>query len=431
MNYVTTLRCVICEARYMPDEVRYVCPKHGPDGILDVEYDYTAARAALVERSRNPASGTRHTEGMFAYRPLLPVPSEMAPPPLLVGNTPLIPAPRLAAQLGLGDLWVKDDSRNPTASLKDRASAVAVMKAQEAGAEIVTTASTGNAAAALAGLAASVGLKAVIFVPATAPPAKIAQLLVYGATVLLVEGSYDDAFDLCLEASDTFGWYCRNTAYNPYMAEGKKSVVLEMYDQLLGTHCWGLSEERQRATAALPDYLFVSVGDGCIISGAHKGLRDLLALGVLSEVPRLMGVQASGSSYLYDAWRNDEDVLAKRPIAVDTVADSIGAGLPRDRIKAMAAVRQTNGAFIQVSDDEILAAIPALAQGCAVFAEPAAAAAYAGLAKAVAAGRIDTGARVALLVTGSGLKDVGAAMKAAGAAHTIKPTLEAVNKALA
>jgi threonine synthase len=431
MNYVTTLRCVICEARYAPDEVRYVCPKHGPDGILDVEYDYAAARAALLEGSRNPAAGSRHTLGMFAYRPLLPVSLEMAAPPLVVGNTPLLPAPRLAAQLGLGDLWVKDDGRNPTASLKDRASAVAVMKAQEVGVEIVTTASTGNAAAALAGLAAGVGLKAVIFVPATAPPAKIAQLLVYGARVLLVEGSYDDAFDLCLEASDSFGWYCRNTAYNPYMAEGKKSVILEMYDQLLETHFWGLDGVRPAATAVLPDYLFVSVGDGCIISGVHKGLRDLLALGVLSQLPRLIGVQAAGSSYLYDAWRNDEDVLAKPPIHVATLADSIGAGLPRDRVKAMAAVRQTNGAFIQVSDDEILAAIPALARGCAVFAEPAAAAAYAGLVRAVATGQVEAGARVALLVTGSGLKDVGAAMKATGAAQTIKPTLEAVKRALA
>jgi threonine synthase len=439
MNYVTKLRCVICQESYAPGEVRYVCPRHGPDGILDVEYDYEAARAGLVESSRQAAPGTRHTQGtlhtqgMFAYWPLLPLPPGVAVPPLPVGGTPLLSAPRLAAPLGLTELWVKDDSRNPTASLKDRASAVAVMKAQELGAEIVTTASTGNAAAALAGLAASVGQKAVIFVPATAPPAKIAQLLVYGATVLLVEGSYDDAFELCLEASDTFGWYCRNTAYNPYMAEGKKTVILEMYDQLLGTHFWGLGGDlsRRQPPVPLPDYLFVSVGDGCIISGVHKGLRDLVALGVLSQVPRLMGVQAAGSSYLYDAWRNDEDVLTKPPVAVDTLADSIGAGLPRDRIKAMTAVRQTGGAFIQVSDEEILAAIPALARGCAVFAEPAAAAAYAGLVKAVATGQVEAGRRVAVLVTGSGLKDVGATMKATGQARTIRPNLNAIRRALA
>jgi threonine synthase len=432
MNYVTTLRCVICRESYTPDEVRYVCPRHGRDGILDVEYDYAAVRAALVANSRQATAASLHGLGMFAYRPLLPLPLEMAPPPLLVGNTPLMAAPRLAAQLGLAELWVKDDGRNPTASLKDRASAVAVIKAQEVGAEIVTTASTGNAAAALAGLAASAGQKAVIFVPATAPPAKIAQLLVYGATVLLVDGSYDEAFDLCLEASDAFGWYCRNTAYNPYMAEGKKTVTLEIYGQLLGSPFWGLGGELRLPgpPASLPDYLFVSVGDGCIISGMYKGLRDLVALGVLSQLPRLMGVQAAGSSFLYDAWRDNEDVLHKAPIAVHTLADSIGSGLPRDRLKAMAAVRQTHGAFIQVSDDEILAAIPALARGCAVFAEPAAAAAYAGLVKAVVTGQVEAGARVAIVVTGSGLKDVGAAMKATGQARTIAPSLDAVKKAL-
>jgi threonine synthase len=433
MNYVTTLRCVICGESYAPDEVRYVCPKHGADGILDVAYDYEAARTALVELSDKRSVTGRHSLGMFVYRPLLPLPLEMAIPPLIVGNTPLIAAPRLAAQLGLAALWVKDDGRNPTASLKDRASAVAVMKAQELGADVITTASTGNAAAALAGLAAGAGLKAVIFVPATAPPAKIAQLLVYGATVLLVDGSYDQAFDLCLEASDAFGWYCRNTAYNPYMVEGKKTVILEMYDQLLGSQFWRLGGALRllQPPGSLPDYLFIPVGDGCIISGVHKGLRDLAALGALSQLPRLMGVQAAGSSYLYDAWRHDEDVLTKAPIAVNTLADSIGAGLPRDRVKAMTAVRQTHGAFIQVSDDEILAAIPALAQGCAVFAEPAAAAAYAGLVKAVAGGQVEAGARVAVLVTGSGLKDVGAAMKATGQARTIQPTMAAVKKALA
>lgn len=416
MKYVTGLRCVICQAVYQPDEVRYICPKHGQEGILDVEYDYRAIQDEWT--AQNFRWGETKRSDMFAYRALLPVRAETPAPPLLVGATPLYDAPRLAAELGISSVWIKDDGRNPTASLKDRASAIAVMKAQEVGADIITTASTGNAAAALAGLAASVGQTAVIFVPASAPPAKIAQLLVYGATVMLVEGSYDDAFDLCLEASETFGWYCRNTAYNPYMAEGKKTVTFELYEQLTTPH------------SPLPDFIFVSVGDGCIISGVYKGLSDLAALGLLAKMPRLMAVQAAGSAYLYDAWHNNEDVLTKAPITVETMADSIGAGLPRDRIKAMTAVRQTNGAFIKVSDGEILAAIPALAQGCGVFAEPAAAAAYAGLKKAVADGQIDSTARVAVLVTGNGLKDVGAAMKSAGQATRIKPNLTAVKQAL-
>ncbi len=413
MKHVTGLRCVICHKVYQPDEVLYVCPDHGNEGILDVEYDYDAIKSELGETLPNA------DEGMFAYRPFLPVAEQIPAPPLVVGGTSLQSAPRLAQAAGVAELWLKDDGRNPTASLKDRASAVAIMKAQELGAEIVTTASTGNAAAALAGLAASVGQKTVIFVPAAAPAAKIAQLLVYGATVLLVEGTYGDAFDLCLQASERFGWYSRNTGYNPYMAEGKKTVTFELIAQLY----------QQRAADAPPiTHLFVSVGDGCIISGVYKGLRDLMATGFLPQMPQIIGVQAEGSAYLYHAWANDENVLTKPPISASTVADSISATLPRDRIKAMTAVRQTNGAFITVTDEQILAAIPALAQGSGVFAEPASAAAYAGFRKAVQSGLFGPDARVALILTGSGLKDVASAMKAVGQAVTIPPEITAVER---
>lgn len=413
MKHVTGLRCVICGKVYQPDEVLYVCPDHGNEGILDVEYDYAAIRAEIGEQLP-AASG-----GMFGYRPFLPVAEHVPAPPLVVGGTPLQEAPHLAQAAGVAELWLKDDGRNPTASLKDRASAIAIMKAQELGAEIVTTASTGNAAAALAGLAASVGQKTVIFVPKSAPAAKIAQLLVYGATVLLVEGTYDDAFDLCLAATERFGWYCRNTGYNPYMAEGKKTVTFELYAQL----------KQQRAADAPPiTHLFVSVGDGCIISGVYKGVRDLVATGYLAQMPKIIGVQAEGSAYLHDAWANDEDVLTKPPIAANTVADSISAGLPRDRIKALTAVRQTNGAFITVTDEQILAAIPALAQGSGVFAEPASAATYAGFLKATQTGLIGPDARVALILTGNGLKDVQSAMKSVGQAVTIPAEITAVER---
>ncbi|RMG91619.1 MAG: threonine synthase [Chloroflexi bacterium] len=420
MEHVTGLRCVICHSVYTPDPALYVCPHHGQEGILDVEYDYDRIQHKLGGvAAKRPLSTHWQEKGMFAYRPFLPVAHNTPSPPLLVGATPLYPAPRLAKQANVAHVWVKDDGRNPTASFKDRASALALMKAREAHADIITTASTGNAAAALAGLAASTGQKTVIFVPATAPAAKIAQLLVYGATVLLVEGTYDDAFDLCLAASESFGWYCRNTAYNPYMAEGKKTVIYELYDQLLAQNAWP------------PTHIVVSVGDGCIISGVHKGLRDLKAIGLLSEMPRLIGVQAAGSAYLYEAWQRNEDVLTKPPIAASTVADSISAGLPRDRVKAITAVRQTNGAFVRVSDEEILAAIPTLAQGSGVFAEPAAAATWAGLQRAVADGLIQPDARVVLLVTGNGLKDVKAAMSAVGKAISVPADLTAVHNALA
>ena len=413
MKYVTGLRCVICQKVFQPDEVLYVCPDHGDEGILDVEYDYAAIRTEIGEAL--PAA----SDGMFAYRPFLPVADSIAAPPLVVGGTPLQAAPGLAQAAGVAELWLKDDGRNPTGSLKDRASALAIMKAQELEAEIVTTASTGNAAAALAGLAASVGQKTVIFVPAAAPAAKIAQLLVYGATVLLVEGTYDDAFDLCLQATARFGWYCRNTGYNPYMAEGKKTVTFELFAQL----------SQQRILDAPPiTHLFVSVGDGCIISGVYKGVRDLVATGYLPEMPKIVGVQAAGSAYLHDAWANDEDVLTKPPIKANTVADSISAGLPRDRIKALTAVRQTNGAFLTVTDSEILAAIPALAQGSGVFAEPASAATYAGFLKAAQTGLLGPDDRVALVLTGNGLKDVQSAMKSVGRAVTIPPEITAVQQ---
>lgn len=427
MEFVTGLRCVVDGKVFAPDAVRYVSPDYGAEGILDVEYDYAAIRARLGGDSLHfPLGPDWATRGMMAYRSLLPVAAAAPAPPLLVGATPLYDAPRLANAVGVAQVWLKDDGRNPTASLKDRASAIAIMKAQELGAEIVTTASTGNAAAALAGLAASVGQKTVIFVPASAPEAKIAQLLTYGATVLLVNGTYYDAFELCLQASAAFGWYCRNTGYNPYMSEGKKTVTFEIYDQLTTQFLQTAVPDPEQ----LPTHIFVSVGDGCIVGGVYKGLRDLMALGLLPALPKVMGVQAAGSSYLYDAWRHNEDVFTKPAIAADTLADSISAGLPRDRIKAMRAIRDSGGAFVQVSDAAILAAMPALAQGSGVFAEPAAAAAYAGLLQAAEDGLVGADDRVVVLVTGNGLKDVASAMKAVGDAVTVDVGLTAVTEAL-
>jgi len=420
MDNVLGLKCLICGAEYSPDEVEYVCPKHGDDGILDVVYDYAAIGRQVKATGIAPVGSGG---GIWRYVPLLPIRPDSPRPPLTVGDTPLYTAPRLAAQLGLEKLWVKDDGRQPSASFKDRASALAVVKAHESRAEIVATASTGNAAAALACLSASVEQPNVIFVPASAPQAKIAQLLVYGSTVLLVEGTYDDAFELCLQACREFGWYNRNTAYNPYMTEGKKTVVYEVSQQL---------GAGQAQPWAAPDVIIVPVGDGCIIGGVHKGFKDLVALGWLApeQMPRIIGVQAAGSDYLWQAWSKGEDVLTKPPIAAQTVADSIKAGLPRDRFKALAAVRETGGAYVRVSDEEILAAIPVLAQGVGVFAEPAAAASYAGLVKAVEMGLVKAQDRTVVLSTGSGLKDIQAAMRSVGQPYRVAPDLADVKGVL-
>ena len=415
MTNVVGLTCVICDKTYPADFAGYVCPDHGNEGILDVRYDYEEIGKTFTKESL--AANPDRT--MWRYRPLLPVEPDAAVPPLTVGGTPMYNAAPLAAELGLAEVWVKDEGREPTASLKDRASAMAVVKAQERGAEVITTASTGNAAAALSGISASVGQRNVIFVPASAPEAKIAQLLAYGSTVALVNGTYGDAFDLCMEASVEYGWYNRNTGYNPFMTEGKKTAGLEILEDL----GW-----------EAPDAIFVSVGDGSIIGGVHKGMKDAFALGWIDRMPRIYGIQSAGSDYLVQAFENGEDVLTKPPISADTVADSISADLPRDRIKAMAAVTETGGAYLRVSDEEILAAIPTLARGSGVFAEPAGAAPYAGLVNAVERGMVGTDDRVVLLATGSGLKDVASALKAVAAVGTepmsVDPNLESLKAAL-
>ena len=403
MDHVLGLKCVLCGAEYDVGEVLYVCPRHGDEGMVDVVYDYELIGRRLTrERLANDP-----TNSIWRYADLLPVADPGLAPPLQVGWTPLYQAARLGERLGLRHLWVKDDGREPTASFKDRASAVGVVKALELGRDIMTCASTGNAASSLAGLTASVGLTTYIFVPQTAPQAKVAQLLIFGANVVMVKGTYDQAFDLCLEASKEYGWYSRNTAFNPYLSEGKKTAALEICEQL----GW-----------EAPDRMFVSVGDGGIIGGLWKGLKDLRALGFIDKMPKLMGVQAEGAAPLFKAWREGTEEI--EPVVLNTLADSISVGVPRDRIKALRAVRQTGGEYVTVSDEEILDAMRVLARGAAVFAEPAGAAGFAGLAKLVREGRIDPEERIVVVVTGNGLKDVASAIKATGQPHLIEPTME-------
>ena len=325
----------------------------------------------------------------------------------------------LAQKLGLQSLWVKDESRNPTASFKDRASALLVGRARNIGAQVVVTASTGNAGAALAGMAAAVGQQAVIFAPHTAPPAKIAQLLVFGAQVLLVDGTYDDAFDLTIQAAEAFGWYCRNTGYNPFTAEGKKTAAFEIWEWLSQEAVSTLIGPNKRLS------IFVSVGDGNIISGLHKGFKDLAALGWLEAMPRIFGVQAEGSAAIANAFFSGSEQII--PVQARTLADSISVDLPRDGVRAVRAVRQTGGSYVLVSDAEILAAIAELGR-VGIFAEPAGATAYAGLVRAIDLGLVGGDDPVLVLNTGSGLKDVRAAMQAVREAPIIQPNLDAVRK---
>ena len=412
MAEIKELRCVVGGCVYSIDDAPYTCPRHGELGTLDILYDYETLRSRL---DRDQLAAARLTN-CWRYQPLLPVAAECRVPPVNVGWTPLYDAPRIAQALGLRRAWVKDDGANPTGSLKDRASALVLARALEQGINTVSAASTGNAAAALAGLGASLPeIDIIIFVPQTAPEAKIAQLLVYGAQVLLVEGTYDDAFDLCMEMCAAEGWYSRNTGINPFTTEGKKTAALEIAEQLQ----WNA-----------PDVVAVSVGDGSIISGLHKGFADLHRLGWIDKIPRLLGVQASGSAVLARAWEKGLPAAAIRRTPADTIADSIASELPRDRAKALRAVRETEGAFVTVPDDEIIAAIPQLARLAAVFAEPAAAAAMAGAKRAAQAGLIDAEESLCLLITGNGLKDISRARQSVAQGIRVPPNIDAVRRAL-
>jgi threonine synthase len=415
-------KCSLCGTEYLQGQVTYTCPKDG--GNLDVILDYDT-----IKKKFQPEDITSRTESsLWRYLPLLPVsePAEDSTPLHAAGWTPVFALPRLAGKLGLKHLWLKDESRNPTASFKDRASAVVVTRARELKSEIVVTASTGNAGAALAGMSAAVGQKAIIFAPKSAPQAKVAQLLIFGAKVILVDGSYDDAFDLTVKAADEFGWYCRNTGYNPFTLEGKKSAAFEIWEWWLKAH-----RDWHKKDSPLDNHpplaIFVSVGDGNIISGIHKGFKDLQALGWIPNMPRIIGVQAEGSAAIANAFRANTEIIT--PVSAATIADSISVDLPRDGVRAVRAAMQTDGTYITVTDDEIIQSIAELGK-MGVFAEPAGATAYAGVVKGTASGVVGSDDPILVLNTGSGLKDVRAAMQAVQSAPVIEPTLEAVKKLL-
>lgn len=316
----------------------------------------------------------------------------------------------MANLLGIKKLYLKDDGRNPSASFKDRASAVAYVRARETGAKVITGASTGNAASALSCITASVDFPTVIFVPKTAPRAKITQLLVFGAKVIAVDGTYDDAFDLCLKVTEKYGWYNRNTGYNPFTREGKKTCAYEICEQLN----W-----------KVPDKVFVSVGDGNIISGIWKGFKDLKAIGLIKKLPKIVGVQSSKSNAVYKAWKNKTKI---KPVKATTIADSISVDFPRDGDFALRAVIESDGFMVEVSDKEILSAIKKVARGAGVFGEPAGVTSYAGIEKAVKEKLVSKNDVCVVIITGNGLKDIDSAMKTVKAPFLIKPDLNSFSK---
>jgi threonine synthase len=399
---VSALVCVKCGRRRRTG-LDGPCAACGPEGVIEIEFDLERARRTLNRRTLEA-----RPHSLWRYGELLPVPAGARRPAAAVGWTPILESARLAAWVGVRSLRLKDESRNPTGSFKDRASVVGVARALARRARVVACASTGNAASSLAGAAAGVGLTAVIFVPEFAPEPKIAQLLVFGARVLRVAADYDTTYELCQRACARYGWYNRNAAVNPSLVEGKKTCGLEIAEQL---------------GAELPDWVAVSVGDGCTIAGIGKGLAEMRALGLIRRVPRLLGVQAEGARPLVDAFQRGGDVAVG---PAQTVADSICVGHPRNWRKALRRVRDSGGAFVAVPDQAILDAMRECGRRAGVFGEPAGVAALAGLRRAVELGIVGRRETALAVVTGSGLKDVRSALRVAGAPLDLPPDDEAL-----
>ena len=405
MKNVKCARCVSCGKEYPAEPCTTVCTC---GGILDIVYDYEYIKQH-VSHEKYAACEDR---SMWRYRDFLPVEESTQAPPLRVGWSPLYDEPRLAKKLGLGKLWVKDDGQNPTSSLKDRASSMAVAKAIEAGYDKIACSSTGNAASSLAGNAAAAGLSAYIFVPERAPVGKVAQLLIFGATVVSVKGNYEDTFELSKAAIDEYGWYNRNAAINPYLMEGKKTVSFEIAEQL----GW-----------KMPDYVALSVGDGCTIAGVWKGFKDMYAAGLIDRLPKLISAQAAATCPIN---RAVETGKPWEPMEENTLADSISVGVPRNPDKAINAIIESEGLTVEVTDDEILEAMRITGRECGVFAEPAGATGMAGVIRLRAEGKLPESASVVCIVTGNGLKDTANGIKAAGEPIRLPPDMELLRETL-
>lgn len=402
MGTIHNLECILCSRTFAEKAGLYTCPLCGSEGALIVHYNYNS-----LKKKFNAETLKKNTDySMWRYLPILPVTSLKSIPVQRIGWTPLYDSTRLAKEIGVKSIFIKDDSMNPTASLKDRASSIAVARAIQEKMEIITCSSTGNAATSLAGLSASRGLSSFIFVPYTAPEAKVTQLKIYGANVFLIKGKYEDAFALSMRCSSEYKWYNRNSGINPYMIEGKKTVALEIAEQL------GFEP---------PDMVFVAVGDGCTLAGVHKGFRDLQKLGMLKKIPQLIGVQAKGADPIRQAWQNQKPMV---PQKTETIADSIAVGTPRSWRRAIKAVEETNGFYIGVSDMEIITAMKVLGATCGIFGEPAGVTGFAGVLKAKRKNLIPKNHSVGIIITGNGLKDIPSAQRAYETSIQIPPNFQ-------
>ncbi len=404
MEYVKHYRCTLCGTIHNKDEYVLTCEKCKEKGILDTIYDYEKLRKVMNRKylKDNPDLS------IWRYGPLMSVKETDCTKTLHVGMTPLYKSVRLGASLGFESLWIKDDGVNPSGSMKDRASLVACMKALETGYDTISCASTGNAASSLAAHAARLGLKAVIFVPERVPKGKLTQLHAYGATIIKVKGDYKEAFSLSKKAIEHYGWYNRNAAINPNMVEGKKTIAFEIAEQR------GFN---------VPDWVVISVGDGCSIGALYNGFYDLYSIGMTDRIPRLLGVQSEGCAPLYQAFKDGRPL---REWDEDTLADSIAVSRPRNPVKALRAAQASRGDYVVVSDRDILSASERLGKTEGVFAEPASAASLAGAVEALRQGIIKCDESVVIINTGNGLKDTDALKARIEAIPTLNNDLDAL-----
>lgn len=397
---VLDLACTQCGAA-TDDPWEWGCASCGQDVRRDVRYADGAGRRMRAHLSTRPFN-------MWRYAELLPVVAPEPPySPLAIGGTPIVDAPALARRFGIARIVVKDESRNASGSLKDRATAVGVKLALDTGRRVIACASTGNAAASTATLAAASGLSAVVLVPERTAAGKLAQLRACGAAICRVAAPYDDVWDLCSVLANRAGWLNRNCAVNPYLVEGKKTCGLELAEQL---------------GDGITDWVAVGAGDGCTIAGIAKGLAEAHAAGLIPRLPRLLGVQPAGVQPLVGAYHDGTPAYTSKPA---TLADGLNVGRPRNASKALRAVRNSGGNFIAVSDEEIVDAIGVVARHCGVFSEPAAAAAFAGVASARARGVISARETVCVVSTGTGLKDPAALERARSVPSCIDVPLDA------
>ena len=402
MNYIKGYRCTICGKFFETQDALLTCPDCGEKGILDVEYDYESLKKVLTKEY----FANNRNYSMWRYAPMMGIKEDHIDEMLRIGWTPLVKSHNLVKELGLKELYIKDDGLNPSGSSKDRASGVAVLKAIEAGAKVISCSSTGNAASSCACHAAHMGLPAVIFVPKRAPIGKLTQISLYGATLVIVDGDYKAAFKLSKEAIEKHGWYNRNAAINPFMVEGKKTVSLEIAEQL---------------NFKPTDWVVVSVGDGCTIGGVYKGFNELFKLGLIEKVPKILGVQSTGCEPFVVASKNHEPL---KECEENTIADSIAVGIPRNPNKALRAVEYSKGAWISVPDSEIIEAMGLLGKKEGIFGEPAGVTGVAGLSKALKEGIIKKDESVTIIVTGNGLKDPNNAQKAIVKPDLMEPNIE-------